>query len=64
VKVAGFQEQIQHIKDQLFAVQMDQHANWDQLQDAQVWEQVNEEMQHDQRIHPLTPWSVEHGHLP
>jgi hypothetical protein len=48
----------------MFAVQMDQCANWDRLQDAQVLEQVMEEVGQDQRIHPLTPWSVEHGHLP
>jgi hypothetical protein len=64
VKVAGFQEQIRHIEDQLFAVQMDQHANWDRLQDARVWEQVTKEVHRDQRIHPLTPWSVERGCLP
>jgi hypothetical protein len=34
VKAVGFQEQIRRIEDQLFAVQMDQCANWDQLQDA------------------------------
>jgi hypothetical protein len=64
VKAAGFQEQIRHIEDQLFAVQMDQCANWDRLQDARVYERVNEEVCRDQRIHPLTVWSVECGHLP
>jgi hypothetical protein len=44
VKAAGFQEQIRHIEDQLFAVQMDQHANWDRLQDAREYERVNEEV--------------------
>jgi hypothetical protein len=29
VQAAGFQEQIRCIEDQLFAVQMDQQANWD-----------------------------------
>jgi hypothetical protein len=64
VKVAGFQEQIRRIEDQLFAVQMDQCANWDRLQDARVYERVNEEVHRDQRIHPLTAWSVERGCLP
>jgi hypothetical protein len=64
VKSAGLQEQIRRIEDQLFAVQMDQRANWDRLQDARVWERVNEEVRRDQRIHPLTPWSVERGCLP
>jgi hypothetical protein len=64
VQAVGFQEQIHCIKDQLFAVQMDQRANWDHLQDARVYEQVSEEVCRDQRIHPLTLWSVECGHLP
>jgi hypothetical protein len=64
VKNASLQEQIRHIEDQLFAVQMDQRANWDRLQDARVWERVNEEVRRDQRIHPLTPWLVECGRLP
>jgi hypothetical protein len=64
VKAAGFQEQIRHIEDQLFTVQMDQRANWDRLQDAQVYKRVNEEVCRDQRIHPLMMWSVECGHLP
>jgi hypothetical protein len=64
VKVAGFQEQIRHIEDQLFAVQMDQCANWDRLQDARVWERVNEEVHRDQQIHLLMMWSEEHGCFP
>jgi hypothetical protein len=60
VKAAGFQEQIRRIEDQLFAVQMDQRANWDRLQDARVYERVNEEVRRDQRIHPLRygRWNV------
>jgi hypothetical protein len=64
VKAAGFQEQIRCIEDQLFAVQMDQRANLDRLQEVRVYERVNDEVCRDQRIHPLTAWSVEHGHLP
>jgi hypothetical protein len=48
VKAAGFQEQIRRIEDQLFAVQMDQQANWDRLQDARVYEQINKEVCRDQ----------------
>jgi hypothetical protein len=64
VKVAGLQEQIRRIEDQLFAAQMDQRANWERLQDARVYEQVNEEVHRDERIHPLTVWLVERGRLP
>jgi hypothetical protein len=64
VKSTGLQEQIRCIEDQLFVVQMDQRANWDQLQDVQVWERVNKEVRRDQRIHPLTPCLVARGRLP
>jgi hypothetical protein len=64
VKVAGFQEQIRHIEDQLFVVQMDQQANWDRLQDARVCERIREEVCRDQHIHPLTVWSEECGCFP
>jgi hypothetical protein len=61
VQNVSLQEQIRHIEDRLYTVQMDQQANWDRLQDTRVWERVNKEVRRDQRIHPLTPWSVECG---
>jgi hypothetical protein len=51
------------IEDQLFAVQMDQRANWDRLQDARVYERVNEEVQRSEDSSSHV-WSVERGCLP
>jgi hypothetical protein len=64
VKVVGFQEQIRHIEDQLFAVQMDQQVNWDRLQDARVCKRIRDEVRRDQHIHPLMVWSEERGCFP
>jgi hypothetical protein len=63
-RIKGVSEQIRLLEDRLYSLGVDQWSCWQRLQNAKVINRVLEEMSHDQRVHPLTPWSVEHGRLP
>jgi hypothetical protein len=60
-KSKRIQDQIQEREDQLFVLSMDQHACHKRLEEAQVISRIQEEMQRDRQVYPLTPWSVKRG---
>jgi hypothetical protein len=63
-RIKGVHEQIQQLEDRLYSLGVDQRSCRQRLQNAKVINRVLEEMSHDQRVHPLTPWSAERGRLP
>jgi hypothetical protein len=63
-RIKGVSEQIRLLEDRLYSLGVDQRSCRKRLQNAKGISRVLEEMSHDQRVHPLTPWSVECGRLP
>jgi hypothetical protein len=60
-KVKHLQDQIRERKDQLFVLSVNQQACHKRLEEARVISRLQEEMQRDRQVYPLTPWSVERG---
>jgi hypothetical protein len=63
-RIKGVHEQVRLLEDCLYSLGVDQRSCRQRLQNAKAISRVLEEMSHDQRVHPLTTWSVERGCLP
>jgi hypothetical protein len=60
-KAKRIQDQIWEREDQLFALSVDQRVCRKRLEEARVISRLQEEMQRDRRVYPLTPWPVKRG---
>jgi hypothetical protein len=59
-----FQDSITRIKDQLFTCDIEQRMCISRLEGAWAMVRIQGEMQRNQQAFRLSPWLVEHGHLP
>jgi hypothetical protein len=63
-KRRGFQESITQLEDQLFTCNIERHMCVSRPEGARAMVHIQGEMQRNQQVFRLSPWSVERGHLP
>jgi hypothetical protein len=63
-KRKSFQESITRIEDQLFTCDIERHMCVSRLEAARAMVCIQGEMQRNQQVFQLSPWSVECGRLP
>jgi hypothetical protein len=63
-KCKSFQDSITCIEDQLFTCDIERRMCISRLESARATVRIQGEMQRNQQAFWLSPWSVEHGHLP
>jgi hypothetical protein len=63
-KHKSFQESIRRLKDQMFTTDMERHMCISRLESARAMVRIQSAMQDNRQAFRLSPWSLEHGHLP
>jgi hypothetical protein len=63
-KHKSFQESIMRLEDQLFTCDVEQCMCISRLEGTRAMVRIQGEMQRNQQVFRLSPWSVERGHLP
>jgi hypothetical protein len=63
-KRKSFEESIRQIEDQLFTNDVERRMCTSQLESARAVVRIQGEMQGNRQAFRLSPWSLEHGHLP
>jgi hypothetical protein len=63
-KHKSFQESIRRLEDQMFTTDMERCMCVSRLEAARAMVCIQNEMQRNRQAFRLSPWSLEHGHLP
>jgi hypothetical protein len=63
-KRQSFQESIQCLEDQMFTTDVERRMCVSRLEAARAMVRIQAEMQDNRQAFRLSPWSLEHGHLP
>jgi hypothetical protein len=63
-KRKSFEDSIRRLEDQMFTNDVERRMCMSQLEAARAMVRIQHEMQDNRQAFHLSPWSLEHGHLP